>query len=150
MAPQTIVRFPDLKDQVKRLVQAHRKLKDEPLLLAVYYAPKRNPKDVFLFEVAENFGGGRVDKDRKLFEVTYRSTDGFPMAPGQQLRLVLTNPIELDEAVKGNWKHVQELREAFSRKRTDVLFEDTKKGPQLRRLLFDTKKRPELVSLINA
>jgi hypothetical protein len=132
---QTLSVFPHLEEPVKNLVEAHKTLQEEPLLLAVYYAPQRNQEDVFLFEVVENFGGGSVDEDRELFEVTYGSTPGFPMGPGQQLRLIMTNPKEFELAAKQGWTLVQELRTAFHDKRARVIFEDGKQGPQLLSLI---------------
>ena len=62
MVTKTPTDFPNLKDRLNALVEEHKQLHDEPLLLAIYYAPKRNPNDVFLFEVVENFGGVRPRK----------------------------------------------------------------------------------------
>jgi|WetSurMetagenome_2_1015567.scaffolds.fasta_scaffold99793_3 hypothetical protein len=126
---------PIYEERLKILVEEHRTIEDEPLLLAVYYVPERNPEDIFLFEAIEKFGGGEIEDDREMFEVTYGSTPGFPMATGQQLHLVMTSPEELQEAVKQAWSHVKELRTAFSENRATVLFKDEQKGKQLLSLL---------------
>ena len=49
--PATIATYPDFLDQVRQLVQQHRALKQEPLRLAVYYAPqrRRGSRDIFVF-----------------------------------------------------------------------------------------------------
>lgn len=137
MTTTAIATFPnqEYEKRLTRLVRDHREIKDEPLLLAVYYAPKREPGDVFLFEVIESFGGGNVDEDKKMFEVTYGDTPGFPMKAGQDLHLVLTNPEELKTAVRERWALVKELRDAFRRNHAKPLFEEGKKGQELLRLL---------------
>ena len=104
--------FPAFEKHVKELVEDHQRLKDEPLLLAVYYAPDREPHHVFLLEVLERFGSNSVDQDRELFEVTYESTPAFPLASDQRLHLILTNPTELRKALEENWASVAELRGA--------------------------------------
>lgn len=105
--------FPGFTREIQRLVNEHRQMADEPLLLAIYYRPEREPQDIFLFEVIENFGGGAIDPDREMFEVTYNSTSGFPLEPGQRLHLLLTNPKEFETAVRDNWPSLQELRRAI-------------------------------------
>jgi hypothetical protein len=89
-------------------------MNDEPLLLAACYSPDREPDDIFLFEVSEDFGTGSVDADREIFEVTYDSTSGFPMEAGQRLHLVLTNPCEFETAIHEKWPALAELRDAIS------------------------------------
>src|SRR5437764_10877397 len=97
MPATTIETYPDFLDQVRQLVQQHRAMKQEPLRLAVYYAPLRRAKrDIFLFEVIEGFGGDEVDSEGKLFEFGYGSTPAFPLPPGTTLRMLLTNPAELE------------------------------------------------------
>jgi hypothetical protein len=103
---------PALLRQVEALVNHHRALRDEPLLLAIYYEPGRDPQDIFIFEVIEGFGAGAIDPDQNLFEVTYNSTSSFPLPPGRRLRLVLTNPQEFAVAARDNWPLLAELRDA--------------------------------------
>ncbi|MCP4247292.1 MAG: hypothetical protein GY778_09620 [bacterium] len=112
MVAKTQSCFPEFEDQVKDLVGEHKRLKDQPLLLAVYYAPDREPHHVFLLEVIEQLGSNNVDQDRELFEVTYGSTPAFPLASDQRLHLILTNPTELRKALEENWSSVGELRGA--------------------------------------
>src|ERR1700722_6258435 len=111
--PTTIATYPDFEEQVRELVQQHRRLKNQRLRLAVYFAPPRRAKrDIFLFEVIKGFGGDAVDLEGKLFEFGYGSTPAFPLDPGTSLRMVLTNPTELVQAIRGDWKGVKELRAA--------------------------------------
>lgn len=135
MTTHTMTTFPNLEERLKKLVEEHKALKDEPLLLAVYYAPERNPDDIFLFEVIENFGGGSLDEDQTLFEVTYGPTPGFPMAAGQLLHLVMTHPEELAAAVREEWVLAEELRTAFRKNQARVLFADKHKGQHLLSLI---------------
>jgi hypothetical protein len=117
-------KYPQYLAAVKRLVEQHRKIKDEPLHLAVYFAPKRNPRDVFLFEVIGGFGGEHIDPEKKIFEISFGSTAGFELPPSRHLRLVLTNPVEFAKAVQGKWKGVMELKEAKHRGTAQIVFRD--------------------------
>ena len=111
--PTTIETYPDFEPQVRNLAQQHRKSKKDRLRLAVYFAPPRRAKrDIFLFEVIDGFGGETADPEAKLFEFGYGSTPAFPLAPGTSLRMVLTNPTEIREAVRDDWKGIEELRGA--------------------------------------
>ena len=123
----TIETYPEFEAQVRNLARQHRKSKKERLRLAVYFAPPRRAKrDVFLFEVIDGFGGDAVDPEQKLFEFAYGSTPGFPLHPGTSLRMVLTNPTELDEAIRHNWKGVERLRAARKAGRATVIYADPK------------------------
>jgi len=111
---------PHLQDLVNR----HLSMEDEPLLLAIYYRPEREQPDIFLFEVVENFGAGRIHEDRELFEIVFEGNSGFPLDPGQYLHLVLTSPVEFIAAVDENWKHIEELKKAIEAGQYQVLYED--------------------------
>jgi hypothetical protein len=115
---------------LKKVVQEHLKIKDEPLLLAVHYTPPNPGRDIYLFEIAGRFGLETVDPDRKMFEIGYGSTTGFPLAPGQELRLLITNPTEWRTAVDQNWSAIQLLRKAINGNRARVLHA-TKEGAKL-------------------
>lgn len=128
------VGYPVSHDAVATLVQEHRALRDEVLLLAIYYAPERDVNDIFLFEIFDGFGANSVDADRNLFEVAYSARSTFPLEPNQQLRLVLTNPVEFERAASENWAHVQELRRAIEGGRYEVLYADAQ-HPELLRAL---------------
>ena len=125
--PTTIGTYPDFLDRVRQLVEDHRKLKHEPLHLAVYYAPPRRAKgDIFLFEVIDGFGDNEIEPDCKLFEFGYGSTPAFPLPLGVSLRMVLTNPTELRTAVHDSWKGIEELRAARKTGRATVIYADAK------------------------
>jgi hypothetical protein len=110
--------------QVERLVDEHRQLRDEPLLLAAYFEPARSPGDVFLFEVIDGFGAGSIDEDRKLFEVAYASTPSFPLPSGHHLHLILTNPEELEVAYRQGWPSLDEVRAAVRAGNSVTVFSD--------------------------
>jgi len=114
----------EMLDAVKRLIEEHREIKDEPLLLAVYFEPERDPGDVFLFEVIQGFGADRVHEDRELFEVSYYSTPQFPLGSEQRLHLVLTNPVAFWSAAQEHWPSLEEIRSAVRDGRAKVLFAD--------------------------
>ena len=123
--PATLTTYPQYKEPVERLVEQHRKLRNGHLHLAVYLAPPNRPKrDIYLFEVIDDFGGGNVDPDRKLFTFAYGSTPGFELPPGASLRMILTNPAELDAAIQQNWKRVGELRSARRASKAVVVYAD--------------------------
>lgn len=119
--------YPDFKPQVRSLVQQHRKLNKQRLRLAVYFAPPgRSKRDVFLFEVLDGFGGDAVEPKGRLFEFGYGSTPAIPLPSGTNLRMVLTNPTELDEAVRDRWKAVRELGAARTAGSASVIYADAK------------------------
>ena len=124
MSVQAPVQFPGLMQEISQLVEEHRQMVDEPLVLAIYYKPDREPDDIFLFEVIENFGNGAVDSQREMFEVTYNSTSGFPLESGQHLHLLLTNPKEFAIALRENWNAIAELRRSIAANDFRVLYHD--------------------------
>ena len=123
-------------DLLKQLVQQHRQIKGEPLLLAVHYAPRRDKGDLFLFEIIEDFASDSIDPEKIIFEVTYASTPDFDMGPGRYLHLLLANPPEFEIAVRRKWKGIKELREAVAGRKARVIHK-TRKGSALWRLLND-------------
>jgi hypothetical protein len=125
--PATIETYPDFEEQVREFVQQHRKSKKERLRLAVYFAPSRRAnRDVCLFEVIDGFGGDEVEAEGKLFEFAYGSTPALPLPPGTSLRMVVTNPTELKEAVRRHWKGLEELRAAREADRVTLIHADAK------------------------
>jgi hypothetical protein len=118
--------FPGYEKALRELVVQHRKLKGQRVILAVYFAPQRKPfEDVCLFEVIEGFGPDEPEPDdADLFQFGYGSTPGFPLPAGVNLRLVLTNPHELRNAISGNWKAVGELRAARQSNEVIVLYSE--------------------------
>lgn len=115
--------FPQHEAQAKDLIAAHGKIEDEPLLLAVYFAPERDPEDVFILEVLDGFGGNAVSDDGDLFEVTYGPSPSFPLEAGRRLHLILTNPTELRHANEKGWTSAKELRRAKQGGQWKVLHE---------------------------
>jgi hypothetical protein len=121
----TVEKYPDFEPQVKKLVAQHRTQWNKQLHLAVYFAPPKRPKrDVYLFEIIDGFGGGHVDPDQKLFRFAYGSTPGFPLPTGTSLQMVITNPNELDEALRDNWKRIEEIRAARKIGKATVIYSD--------------------------
>jgi hypothetical protein len=128
------VGYPTSHHSIEGLVREHRELADEPLLLAIYYAPSREPQDIFLFEIFAGYGADGIDADRKLFEVSYNGRSDFPLEPGQHLRLVLTNVPEFKRAIDESWTHIRELKHAIAQGRYEVVFAHPD-HPELARLL---------------
>jgi len=126
--------FPGAGAAVRGLVHEHLKLTDEPLLLAVYYAPHREEHDIFLFEIIAGFGADQVADDREIFEVTYSDRKNFPLDPGQNLHLVLTNLPEFQKAVRENWPAIVELRDAIAANRYEIAYESAE-GRKLAEML---------------
>jgi hypothetical protein len=124
MTLQTASWTPDYLSQVENQVENHRAIKAEPLLLAISYAPLRNPGDVFVFEVIENFGSNSIDPDEELFEIAFDSSADFALPAGHRLRLVLTNPVELRAAIRDHWPMVEELRQAVRDGHARVIWSD--------------------------
>jgi hypothetical protein len=125
--PATIATFPDYKEQVQNLVGQHRKLRKGNLHLAVYLAPpKRAKRDIYLFEVIDDFGGGQIDPEKKLFTFAYGSTPGFPLPEGVRLWMILANPTELNAAIQGNWPRFVEIRAARHAEKAIVVYADMK------------------------
>lgn len=117
-------RFPLHADDLRRLTDEHLRLQDEPLHLAVVYDPGHGSQDVFLFEVVGGFGGGAVNPDGNLFEVTYGMSSVVSGSNGEQLHLVLTSPEELPVAVREQWPLAVEVARAIGQGEFEVLFED--------------------------
>jgi hypothetical protein len=127
-------RFPEpLAKEITALVDRHKNLQDEPLLLAICYDPGRDPGDVFIFEVIDHFGGNMVDPERDLFEVAFGASTSVDMKlpPECKIHLVLTNPNELSAAVREDWSRAQEITKAISRGDFEILFEDGPRGKTL-------------------
>jgi hypothetical protein len=120
----TADRFPQFETAMRRLIEQHLELEDEPLRLAIAYLPaNREPRHIFVLEVIHAFGES-LNPERDLFEVTYEATPGFPMGPDEQLHLILTNPRELKTALRESWPQSVELVEAIRAGDYEVLFED--------------------------
>lgn len=118
------------RERLLALVAEHRKRTYEPLHLAIYFPHPRHKKDVCLFEVLGGFGDGRVDPKCAIFEVQFSSNPSFPMPENKDLRLFLTSPEELREAVASGWASLTAVRNALQSGQADVLFQD-KLGAEL-------------------
>jgi len=124
MASFTESKYPQLAEQIKELAKRHMKFKDEPMLLAMAFSPRRRDKDIHLFEVLENFGFGDINPHKELFEITFGSSDDFPLEKGQVFHLVLTNPGECRVAFKDNWKLARAIKKAIKNNQYEVLHSD--------------------------
>ncbi len=109
------LQFPHFEKELRELIKQHKKIRHEPLVWAIYYKPSRRSNDIFLLEILENFGNGKIDPDGELFEITYGYASGVPMDKKQALHLVLTNPAEFRQAAKENWAAFDELKRAVAR-----------------------------------
>lgn len=140
----TSERFPQFETAIRRLTDQHRELEDEPLHLAISYGPIRDQQDIFLFEV---IGSTResISPERDLFESTFRSSPGFPMGPNQQLHLILTNPRELETALREGWPLAAEMANAIRSGDYQVLYEDEVGQRVLALLQAESRRREESV-----
>lgn len=121
--------YPDYLEKVKQLVDQHLELVEEPLLLAIYYAPDRAENDVFLFEVLDNFNGSSIEYDGDLLEVLYGSTRHFELHHRDaMLHVVLTSPEELHRAAEKNTPRFVEVKQALAQQRAQVVYVDPKGG----------------------
>ncbi len=117
-------RFPQFEEAIRRLTEQHRELEDEPLHLAITYLPaKRDQQHIYLLEVIGAFGES-INPERDLFEVAFMTTAGFPMGPNEELHLILTNPYELDVALKQGWPLADEVVNAIHDGDFKVLHQD--------------------------
>lgn len=126
----------DRLDDVKRLIEQHRRLEHQPLLLAIYFAQDQDPSGVYLLEVISQFGYDEVSDDKELFEMSYGSTDGFALPPGSRLNITLTNPVELRAAVEQGWASLNPLLAAMEA------------GPKHYRVIYHTDDGSELLGLL--
>lgn len=126
---------PELRQEIRDLVNSHRRLTEEPLLLALIYNANRvqNPNDIFIFEVIDRFGDNTIDPDGDFFEVEFGTSTSVDirLPPGSKVHLVLTNPIEFSAALNKHWRRATEVTEAILRGEFEILFEDDERGNQL-------------------
>ena len=117
--------FPnDLQAKVQGLIAQHRRLKDQTLLLALYYAREDVPDGVYLLEVISPFGHNEVSYDKDLFEIEYGSTPGFPLPTGRLLHILLTNAVEGRAAAEQRWPAIIPVLDAVRRGQYQVLHEE--------------------------
>ena len=124
--PWTSERFPQFADAIRRLMEQHLELDDEPLHLAMAYKPGsgRDPRHIYLLEVIGNSGGLAPSEDRELFETVFGPRSEFPMNPDERLHLVLTYPEEFRTAVREDWSSIREIVEAIRTNEFQLLHED--------------------------
>jgi hypothetical protein len=117
-------------ETIQELIEEHLQIKDEPLVLAMFFDAGENPDDIYLLEIIKNFGSNEINPDRELFELTY-------WAPKEQKtwHLILTNPPEFDAALRGNWKHAEKIRRAVNAGRFEVLYMTEEDGVRSRELI---------------
>lgn len=128
-------KFPQFEEQIRNLIKQHLELEDEPLHLAISYAPKRDQQDIFLFEVIGGNGSDSINSGREFFETMFTSTPSFPMAVGEQLHLILTNQRELEIAFLEDWPSLREVMEAIRCNEYRQLFSDNVGDVIMRRFL---------------
>ena len=116
--------YPEQEKVLKDLVlEGHEKLKDEPLLIAIYYDSKLvDSNEECLFEVADNFGFNEVSEEKEIFQIQFGPAAGLPLPFDRRLRLLLTNPLEFDTAVKNSWPQIADLKNAIARNEYKVLY----------------------------
>lgn len=120
----TADRFPQFEAAIRRLTDQHRELVDEPLHLALSYLPAlRDHQDIFLFEV---IGGSAetISSEQDFFEAVFTASPGFPMEPNEQLHLILTNPREVEVAIRDDWSLAKEVVDAIRAGDYEVLYSD--------------------------
>ncbi len=114
--------FPDRLPDVERLVEQHRRLEHQTLLLAIYFDRPQDPDSVYLLEVITPFGYNEVSLDQDLFEMQYGSTPGFPVPPGKRLSILLTNAVEAEAAVRQQWPAIMPVLDAVQHGAYRVLY----------------------------
>ena len=130
--------FPDYLEPLKQLVNKHLSMDGEALLLVGYYNPERKEqKGVFLLEVLEGFGHGEIEPDNEFMEVSFTSSEAFPLEEGQRFHLTMTNPQEFRRALEAGWFHAKELKEAIEQRRLIWLYSHATRGAELKALLED-------------
>ncbi len=134
-------RFPQFEQAIRRLTEQHRELEDEPLHLAVSYLPaRRDQQHIFLFEVVGT-PGESMNFERDLFEVTFATTTGFPMAQDERLHLILTNPRELQISLEQSWPLAIEVVNAIRDGDYEILHKDEVGEQALARLQAEAGRR---------
>jgi len=139
----TADRFPQFEAAIRRLTEQHRELVDEPLHLAVSYLPAmRDQQHIFLFEVIGG-PGESINPERDLFEAIFETTPGFPMGPNEQLHLILTNPRELEIALREGWSLASEVVNAIRARDYEVLYKDEVGERVLDKLEAEARRQEE-------
>jgi hypothetical protein len=136
----TAERFPQFEAAIRRLTEQHRELEDEPLHLAVSYLPAmRDQQHIFLLEVTGG-PGESINPERDLFEAFFETTSGFPMGPNEQLHLILTNPRELEIALREGWSLASEIVNAIRAGDYKILYKDEVGDRVLERIEVESRR----------
>ena len=114
--------FPDRLPDVERLIEQHRQLEHQTLLLALYYGPDDGGDSVYLLEIITPFGYNEISLEQDLFEMQYGSTPGFSVPPGERLSILLTNAVEAEAAVRQQWPAIMPVLDAVRRGNYRVLY----------------------------
>lgn len=126
VAQPAVAGFPGREKDIKKLVDEHRKLKDWPLILVIYFESREHPGDVHLFEVVSGLRSNwpaeaRRPDERRLIEVIYGPTDGFPLPPRSHLHLTATSPEELRAAIALAWPGTADVLQAIRSDRYRIM-----------------------------
>jgi hypothetical protein len=115
--------YPDYEAEVRELVEQHKELADEPLLMALYFRSNRKgaENDVFVLEVLDNYPVSAFEEEDFL-EVLYGSTPHFVMGMGQMLHLILTNLEELSRNIKRKTRIAGEIQQALNKGSYKLIF----------------------------
>ncbi|MGB8355103.1 MAG: hypothetical protein WCD79_14495 [Chthoniobacteraceae bacterium] len=105
--------------QVKQLVESHRKIKQFPLKLAIWFDLDKG-RDIHLFEVVDDYP--HSEERQKFFSTKFQSTISFPMPQGGYLELIITSPDEVQDALGKSYKQLANLRNAFRRNAARVIY----------------------------
>ena len=129
--------YPDELETLRRLVKkGHTKIKDEPLLFAIYYASQLVPDEECLFEVAVNFGLNQISRNCEFFQIQFNPSGELPLQPGHRLRLLLTSEVEMKAAFAHEWPQLEDLKRSIADKQFELLHSD-KRHPYTRIFLSD-------------
>lgn len=111
---------PLLVIEVKRIIENHKRIKKDPLLMAVWYK-KNHPKNIYLLEVIENFSNV-VKSEKEPFTVEFDSSSDFLLPDGGKLYLTLISPSDLKRSVDENWEFIKPLScESFNKGEAEIL-----------------------------
>lgn len=129
--------YPDRLEDVERLIEQHKQIAHQTLLLAIYFDRPEDPDSVHLLEVISQLGYDKVSDDNELFEMSYGSTEGFRVPAGSQLNIFLTNAVELRVAAEKRWPSLEPILAAIEA------------GPKHCRVISSTSVGNDLVALLH-
>ena len=127
----TVGTFPIYREQVRNLIESHKKLEDHQLLLAIWF-DKGNDKDIKILEVLKGFPS--YDTPMELFTTHFDSTREFLIAAGGKLILSLTGPEDMEKALEQDFLVIQKIKTSFAEGQAEVLYESETMGAIVERL----------------